>query len=100
MLSVVGLGRERDAVDESIGVAKDDETTAGTEDDLTILARLAANSADGLDLVGVGVDIEAGLLCFFADGTGRDTGIECLGTCEEGESMFGLGEEFNGDFAF
>ena len=40
-----GDGRARDAVDESIGVAVDDETTAGTEVDLIILARFAVRSA-------------------------------------------------------
>ena len=62
MLSNVGLGRARDAVDDSIGVAKEDETTAGTDDDLTIFALLAASSAEGLPLVGVGVDGDVGVL--------------------------------------
>ena len=40
-----GDGRASDAVDESIGVAVDDDTTAGTDGDLIIRARLAVRSA-------------------------------------------------------
>lgn len=40
-----GEGRARDAVEESIGVAVDDEITAGTEVDFIIFARRAVRSA-------------------------------------------------------
>lgn len=43
-----GDGRASEAVDESIGVAVDEETTAGTEEDLIILARRAVRSATDL----------------------------------------------------
>ena len=40
-----------------MGVAKDDETTAGTEDAFAIRALLAAKSAEGV-LTGVAVELE------------------------------------------
>lgn len=42
-----GVGRASDAVEESMGVASDEESTAGTEEDFASLARLAASSAAG-----------------------------------------------------
>jgi len=42
-----GGGLARDAVEDNIGVANDDERTAGTEVDFANLTRLAASSAAG-----------------------------------------------------
>ena len=40
-----GPGRAKEAVEEIMGVARDDDTTAGTEVDLIIFARRAVSSA-------------------------------------------------------
>lgn len=46
-----GIGRARDAVEESIGLASEEEMTAGTEEDLIISARLAARLANDMGFV-------------------------------------------------
>lgn len=42
-----GKGRARDAVEDNIGVARDDDKIAGTDGDFAIFARRAARSAAG-----------------------------------------------------
>ena len=46
----VGAGRAREAVDESMGVAREDDTTAGTEVALIARARRAVRSAADVGL--------------------------------------------------
>lgn len=90
-----GAGRASDAVDEIIGVARDEDTTAGTEADLTIRARLAgipppevdaASTAGG---VGVTEGEEAAVLAKGLSARGRES------TCGAGDldgSDFGVAE--------
>ena len=55
-----GDGRARDAVDESIGVAVDDETTAGTDVDLISFARRAVRSATEVIIGSAAGDVTVG----------------------------------------
>ena len=55
-----GVGRARDADEESVGVAVEEETTAGTDGDLIIRARLAVRSATDVTIVSVAGGVTAG----------------------------------------
>jgi len=59
LLSGRGIARAKEAVDDSIGVARDDEMAAGTDCDLMSLARLAVRSANEIS-AGAGVELDGG----------------------------------------
>ena len=55
-----GEGRAREAVDESIGVAVDEDITAGTDVDLIIFARRAVRSATEVIIGSAAGDVTVG----------------------------------------